>query len=85
MALKAKATAVNALPSGSAIAVDVEYYDNAAPTIILYRHAFEFAITMSLGDMQNAVQALGQKVRDAIAKKVEKATEFVGVEINIPN
>ena len=84
MAMKAKATAVNALPSGSAIAVDVDYYDSAAPTVILYHHAFEFAITMTLGQMQNAIQALGAKVRDAVAKKVEKATEFIGVEINIP-
>ena len=84
MAMKAKATAVNALPSGSAIAVDVEFYDSAAPTIILDRHAFEFAITLTLGQMQNVIQAYGAKVRDAIAKKIEKASEFIGVEINIP-
>jgi len=84
MAMKAKATAVNAMPDGSAIAVDVEYYDSLTPFVILHRHAFEFAITMTLGQMQNAVQAYGAKVVATIAKKIEKATEFIGVEINIP-
>jgi hypothetical protein len=84
MAIKAKVTAVNALPTGEAIAVDVDYYDDAAPSVILYRHAFEFAITLTLGQMQTAIQTLGAKVRSAIAKKIEKAAEFVGQEINIP-
>jgi hypothetical protein len=84
MALKAKVMAVNALPNGDAIAVDVDYYDDAAPTVILYRHAFEFALTVTVGQAQTAIQNMGVKVRDAIAEKVAKAASFIGVEINIP-
>jgi len=84
MAMKAKVTAVNALPEGDRIAVDVDFYDSTAPTTILHHRAFEFLLTMSLGQMQNAIQAYGAKVVAAIAKKIERAQEAVGVEINIP-
>lgn len=84
MALKAKVTAVNAMPSGSAIAVDVDYYDDAEPKIILHHHAFEFLLTMTLGQMQTAIQAFGAKVRDAQAAKVAKALQFIGTVIDIP-
>ena len=84
MAMKAKVTAVNAMPAGSAIAVDVDYYDDAAPTVILFRNAFEFPIATTNQAAQNAIIAFGVKVRDSAAAKLTKAQQFVGVEINIP-
>lgn len=84
MAFKAKITAVNALPDGSEIAVDVDYYDDAAPTVILYHKAFEFAITMTLAQMRNAIIAFGTKVRDAVTEKTSAAQQFVGTVLDIP-
>jgi hypothetical protein len=84
MALKAKVTAVNALPSGDAIAVDVDYYDDAASAVILYHHAFEFSLLLTLVQMRTQVENYGVRVRNALDAKVDKATQFVGLVIDIP-
>jgi hypothetical protein len=84
MALKAKVTAVNALPLGNLIAVDVDYFDDAAPDVILHHHAFEFAITLTVSQCRTQIENYGGKVRDAIATKVARAASFVGVVLDIP-
>jgi hypothetical protein len=84
MALKARVTSVNALPSGLELAVDVEYFDDAAPTVILYRHAFQFAIALTINQMRTQIETLGGRVRSARDDRATKAAQFVGAVIDIP-
>jgi len=84
MALKAKVTAVNALPSGDTIAVDVDYFDDAAPAVILHHHAFEFGLAQTANQCRTQIEAYGAKVRAALAAKVARAASFVGAVIDIP-
>lgn len=60
--------------------VEVDYFDNAAPTNILLEQTFEFPQETTVEQAQAAIVALGRKVRDARVRTNE-LTQFVGAVI----
>lgn len=72
--------------AGEKIAIHGEYYDDAAPSVVLHQENFAFDPSVTNGQMQSMIQERGASVRAARTRAQALASSFpqASTVINIP-